>query len=56
MPVVIVGLFFGGVTSLVLGLSLEQSLPALFGVAGFLLFVALAMVYGFRGERKFRQS
>ncbi len=54
-PLVIVPLMFTGLTILVLGLSLEQSLPTIFGVAGFLLLVAVAMVYAFRGERRFKQ-
>jgi hypothetical protein len=55
-PLVVVTLFLAGVTSLILSLSLEQSPPTVFGVAGFLLFVALATVYGFRGERRFKHS
>ena len=54
-PLVIVPLMFAGLTILVLGLSLEQSLPTIFGVAGFLLLVAAAMVYAFRGERRFKE-
>jgi peptidoglycan/LPS O-acetylase OafA/YrhL len=53
-PLVVVALFLAGVAALVLGLSLDNTLPAIFGVVGFLVFMAVAMLYGFMGQRRFR--